>query len=296
MEAKHLLSVDLTEDKENDTLDDTPFTTARVSPEIQKRSKEAAQTAVKAFLKGMKLPMVVTGYVLVGLGFAVLSSFIGALPEAGLSTALRNAWWLLLIGIALGAAGGILLLAHRRIMKRNEEPTAEETSADSTWEDISRLVEMELGTPDEEQTTAVEVLPFEYKRKADGSVKEHLNEGCYANTPVYAWKEGDTLCLTDYDCVIKIPLSAFEGYYTVHEKYKVSVWYKDEECTEGPYAAFGIKEDGDCNYRLSTYYRVMIRNGEELFEMRVPCYDFAALCGLIDLPCLDSDGREQGIV
>ena len=287
METKHLISVNLTEDKNNAVTDDTPFTTARLSPETRKRSEEAAHAAFKVFMKRTKFPLMLAGYILVGLAFIVLMGFIKALPDVGLSTALRNAKWLLLGGAVFGAVGGFFLYAHKKTLNRSQEETAEEASANRTLENISQIVEMELGTPAEEQTTEVEVLPFEYKVKPDGTIKEHLNEGCYANTPRYFWKEEDVLCLTDYDCVMKIPVSAFEGYYTVREKYKISVWYKDEECTEGRYAAFGIKEDSDLNYRLSTYYRVMIRNGEERYEIRIPCYDFPAFRELVELPCLD---------
>ena len=109
MKLKHLLSTNLTEDKANDRLDDTPFTTARLTPETRARFQEASQTAVKALIKTIKLPMLIGAYILLGLGLLVLSAFIKALPDAGLSTALRNAWWILLIGVALAAAGGILL-------------------------------------------------------------------------------------------------------------------------------------------------------------------------------------------
>ena len=288
MEIKHLLSTNLTEDKANDRLDDTPFTTARLTPETRARFQEASQTAVKALIKTIKLPMLIGAYILLGLGLLVLSAFIKALPDAGLSTALRNAWWILLIGLALAAAGGILLAAHKRATnKQSDEESAEESSANRMLESVSSIVEMELGLPADDQMTEVEVLPFTYKIKPDGTVKEHLSEGCYSNVAIFLWREEDRLCLTDYDCVIKIPLSAVEGYYTVHEKYKISVWYKDEECTEEPYAAFDIKEDSDYNYRLSTYHRVMIRDGEERFEMRIPCYDLEAFKGLLDMPCLD---------
>ena len=287
METRHLISINVTDDKNGSILDDTPFTTARLTPETRKRFNEASKNAVKIFMKETKLPLLIAGYVLFALGFICVGGFLKALPDVGLSTALRNGKWILLAGIILGGVGLILMRTHKKIMNRDREQTAEEAAAGNALENVSQMVEAELGTPSEEETTDVEALAFEYKIKSDGSVKENLTAGCYGNTPLSLWREEETLCLTDYDCVMKIPVSAFEGYYTVHEKYKISIWYKDEECDKGPYAAYGIKEDNEGNYLLSTYYRVMIRNGEERYEMRIPCYDFPAFRELVDIPCLD---------
>ena len=287
METKNLLSIDLTDDKSNALPDETPFTTAVLSPETRKRSEEATHAAFKVFMKGVKLPLLLTGYILVGLAFIVLMGLIKALPDVGLSTALRNGKWLILGGAVSGAVGGILLLIHKKSQNRPQEETAEEASANRTLESISRIVEMELGLPDDDRMTVLDLLPYEYKRKDDGTCKEVLKSGCYNNACLSLWREEETLCLTDYECVIRIPLSAFEGYVTEDEKFKINFWYKDEECTEAPYDAYGIKEDSDGNYRLSTYYRVFIRHEEERYEMRIPCYDFPAFRELVDLPCLD---------
>ena len=294
MDTKHLFSVNVTEDKYNSDFDDTPFTTARLSPETRKRSKEAAEVSTKLLLKSTKMPLLILGYVLIGLGLIVITAFIEALPDAGLSTALRNAWWILLIGVILALAGGGILLYHKKAVNRDREESPEEAAANRSLENISQIVEMELGIPAEDQLTEVEVLPFEYKAAADGTVKESLQDGCYSNTVLYFWREEDTLCLTDYDCVMRLPTEALEGYVTVQGKHKISFWYKDEDCDKEPYAAYGIKEDKDYNYRMSTYYRVLIRHGDGRFEMRIPCYDFPAFQGLVEVACLD--GATHGAI
>ena len=292
MEHPHLLSVNLTEDKTNVYYDDTPFTVARLSPETRKASEASADEIHKLLMKNLKLPLLLAGYILLGLGAIILVGFLKALSEVDFMTALQNAKWLLVGGAALAIIGGILLVYHKKSTQSKdgedeESLTPEEEASFQSMENTAERVQFELGLPPDDQLTDVELLPYQYKRSADGTTKEILKDGCYANTVLFFWKEGDVLCLTDYDCVIKIPPDAIEGYYTVDSKYKVTMWWKDEEYDKEPYASYKIKEDSEGNYRLKTYYRVILRNGEERFEMRIPCYDFPTLKGLVNMVCLD---------
>ena len=297
MEQKHLLSVNLTEDKTNVYYDDTPFTAARLSPETRKAHEASADEVHKILMKSLKLPLLIAGYILIGIGLIVLCGFLGALPEAGFMKALQNGKWLLIGGAVLAAIGGGLLWYHKKTTQSSEkdsdseELTPEEDASFRVLENTARQVQFELDLPDEDGLTEIELLPYQYKVASDGTSKESLKNGCFANSVLFFWKEEDTLCLTDYDCTVKIPLSAIEGYYTVNEKYKIAMWWKDEEYDKEPYAAYKIKEDNEGNYKLGTYYRVIIRHGEDSFEMRIPCYDFPAFQGLVDVPCLDGQSQ-----
>ena len=72
-------------------------------------------------------------------------------------------------------------------------------------------------------------------------------------------------------------------------KYKISYWWKDEEFNKGEYARYGIKQDSEGNYRLRTYYRVVIRDGEDDYEIRVPAYDFEKIQEIVGAKCLDGE-------
>lgn len=291
MANKQLLSVDLTETKDNNYYDDTPFTTARLSAATRQASETSSKEVSKLIMKNMKLPLLFAGYILVGLGLIVLLGFIKALPDTEFMTALQNGKWLLIGGAVLAAVGGILLLIHKKTTQKNEEQdetTPEEDESFRKMENVAAQVQMELGTPEnDDDVTAVEILPYRYKSVADGDSKEVLKSGCYENTDMYFWREEEYLCLTDYDCVMKLPLSAIEGYFTADVKFKISFWWKDGDFDKGDYAPYKIKQDSEGNYKLHTFYRVMVRNGEDRFELRVPCYDFPVLQGLVDLKCLD---------
>ena len=292
MAEKHLIAVNLTDNKKNEYFDDTPFTTARISPATREAREKGSKEFAKAAMKSMKLPLLLGGYALIGLGLIVLMGFLKALPDTDFMTALTNGIWLLVGGAFSAAIGGALLLIHKRGQKKQDEsedlPDDMDESLNSL-EAVSRRIRVELDHPEDEQVTAVEVLPYRYKSTADGDTKEVLNSGCFENTEVFFWQEGDYLCFTDYECVQKLPKASIAGYYTVDAKYKISYWWKDEEFNKGAYAQFGIKQDSEGNYRLRTYYRVVIREGEDRYEIRVPAYDFAAFCGICEVKCLDGE-------
>jgi len=292
MAEKHLIAVNLTDDKKNEYFDDTPFTTARLSPATREAKESGTKELTKMMVKSMKLPLLLGGYALIGLGLIVLMGFLKALPDTDFMTALNNGKWLLIGGAVSAALGGALLLLHKRGQKKQEEseevPDGMEEPLNSL-EAVSRRVAMELSLPEDDQVTEIEVLPYRYKSTSDGGAKEVLNSGCFENTGVYFWVENETLCVTDYDSVMRIPLTAIEGYYTVDVRYKLSFWWKDGEFNKGEYAQYGIKQDSEGNYKLRTYYRVVIRDGEDCFELRIPCYDFAAFRGLCDIRCLDGE-------
>lgn len=292
MADKHLLSVNLTENKKNEYFDDTPFTTARISPATREAREKGSKEFAKAAMKSMKLPLLLGGYILIGLGLIVLMGFLKALPETDFMTALSNGIWLLVGGAVSAAVGGVLLILHKRGQKKQDESEDLPDDMDeslSSLEAVSRRIKVELDHPEDEQVTGIEVLPYRYKSTADGDTKEALNSGCFENTEVFFWQEGDDLCVTDYECVLKFPKAAVEGYYTADVKYKISFWWKDEEFNKGEYARYGIKEDSEGNYKLHTYYRVMIRNGEDRYEIRVPAYDFDKFQEIVGAACLDGE-------
>ena len=126
----------------------------------------------------------------------------------------------------------------------------------------------------------------------DGEEQEYIEQDVYQNSQIQAWRDGDSVCLTDDDCVMRVPVSAFTGYYTVNSPYVISMWWKDTEYNEGEYKQYHIRLNSDRNYALETYYDVVIADGEDHYDLLIPCYDFSAFCGLVELNCLDSEEPE----
>ncbi|MBR6782373.1 MAG: hypothetical protein IKM33_04165 [Clostridia bacterium] len=290
MKTKHIFSISLAKDKTNQYFDDTPFTTKRISPFTRKAQEQGTKEFTKAVMKSMNLPQLLIGYILIGLGIIVLGGFLEALPDTDFMTALNNGKWLLVGGAASVALGGGLLLYHKHHFQKQEESEDIPDGLDeplNSLDAVSRRINMELNLPEDDQLIGVEILPYRYKPTSDGDTREVLDNGCFENTEVFFWREDDYLCVTDYDSVMKLPVTAVEGYYTADVKYKISYWIKDEEYNAGEYAQYNIKEDSETNYKLRTYYRVMLREGETRYEIRVPCYDFPKFQKIVGAACLD---------
>ena len=290
--SKHLFAISLAENKKNEYFDDTPFTAGRISPTTREARETTAKDFTKAMMKSLHLPALLIGYLLIVLGAAVLLAFLKALPDTDFMTALANGIWLLIGGGVSVAIGACLLIYCRRSSKKQEEsedlPEGMDESLNS-MEAVSRRIQMELNLPDDDAVTEVEILPYRYKPTSDGDTKEVLNNGCFENTSVFFWAEGDDICVTDYECVMRFSKTAVMGYRAEDVKYKISYWFKDEEYNKGEYAQYNIKEDSEGNYRLRTYYTVLLREGEDTYEIRVPAYDFGKLQEVVEMARLDGE-------
>ena len=290
--TKHLFAISLAENKKNEYFDGTPFTAGRISPTTREARETTAKDFTKAMMKSLHLPALLIGYLLIVLGAAVLLAFLKALPDTDFMTALANGIWLLIGGAFSAAIGGALLIYCKRASRKQEESEELPEGMDAplnSMEAVSRRIQMELNLPDDDAVTEVEILPYRYKPTSDGDTKEVLNNGCFENTSVFFWTEGDDICVTDYECVMRFSKTAVMGYRTEDVKYKISYWFKDEEYNKGEYAQYNIKEDSEGNYRLRTYYTVLLREGEDTYEIRVPAYDFGKLQEVVEMACLDGE-------
>ena len=290
--TKHLFAISLAENKKNEYFDDTPFTAGRISPTTREARETTAKDFTKAMFKTLKLPQLLVGYILIGLGLIVLAGFIKALPDTDFMTALTNGIWLLIGGAFSAAIGGALLIYCKRASKKQEESEELPEGMDAplnSMEAVSRRIQMELNLPDDDAVTEVEILPYRYKSTSDGDTKEALNNGCFENTSVFFWAEGDDICVTDYECVMRFSKTAVMGYRAEDVKYKISYWFKDEDHDKDEYAQYNIKEDSESNYRLRIYYTVLLRHGEDTYEIRVPCYDFGRFQEIVGAACLDGE-------
>ena len=290
--TKHLFSVSLNENKKNEYFDDTPFTAGRIAPTTREAKDTTAKAFTKAMMKSLHLPALLISYLLIALGVAVLLAFLKALPDTDFMTALTNGIWLLIGGGASAAIGACLLIYCKRSSKKQEESEDLPENMDeslNSMEAVSRRIQMELNLPDDDHVTEVEILPYRYKATSDGDTKEVLNNGCFVNTSVFFWAEGDDICVTDYECVMRFSKTAVMGYRTEDVKYKIPFWFKDEDHDKGEYAQYNIKEDSEANYRLRVYYTVLLRHGEDTYEIRVPAYDFGKLQEVVEMACLDGE-------
>ena len=105
---------------------------------------------------------------------------------------------------------------------------------------------------------------------------------------MFAYKDGDLLCVADYNDVYSIPISAFTSIEKIERSVTILGWSKDEGFDSEVYAEYGMTETEEGFISLPYYYsaRIAIENedGEaEEFELLIPPYEYKAfsdLCGL----------------
>lgn len=282
--ARHLFAFDLTASKENDRADNNPFVTARLSDALRKKQDEQSELVLNDLKKGVVFrPEFIAACVLGVLGAVALIVMTGLTESLTAAESFSQYGWLAVTGLVLIAGAIVLGIIGSRRAKTHTQ-SDDFSAITKNVESLGQLTTDELGIP--EDTAAMDILPYQYKKAGD-SEREIVEHGVYQNLELYVWSDGDCLCLTDHDSVMRVPISAFAGYRTVDERFKIFMWWKDEDHDKGEYKQYKIIEDNEFNYRLKTYYEVMIADGDTAYAMRVPCYDFPVLQKLVSLPCLD---------
>ena len=104
----------------------------------------------------------------------------------------------------------------------------------------------------------------------------------YRNRPIWAFREGEALCLTDNDQVWAIPLSALTKMTWVKKRAVCVGWNKEESEGEYPYKAFVSRRNQYGRYACKCF-RVEIHAPQGDYFLLLPGYEqefFSTLTGL----------------
>ncbi len=303
---KNLFSFDRTGKDTAVFVDDNPFVTARLSDGLQARM-EAMDARLDAILNGpapdtqspqgtdraghkrsfvarhwpvwVSLLMVTAAFFLIRLAFRDESSAV----------------WIMVAGIALLVCAWVLISKETRQLRKGITDTSS-PDLTSYSQDMDRLAgeaRRELHIPG--NAAELEVLPFLYTRKK-GAIKRYTPAHTYHNLLLYAWREGDSLCLSEGHAVLTIPKTAIVGYRGCDERYTVDMWLKKEKCNEGRYKQYHIRQTGLLSCRVKGYNRIVIRTDgggdtpetyREDYEMLIPCYDWPEMEKLLHINQID---------
>ncbi len=278
MNPKPLYAIDLTQNKKNEYADPTPFHSATLSPAMRARQAQASHDFSRRMWRSFSFLRLIAALICLSVGIMMLCSLLGNVIDALLSdTAQRlqgRVWGLLLVGVALLAAGLLLMRAHKKKIESLESDTNLNRAADQL-EDVHQAIRAELGLPPFEEMTQIDLMPFCYRRVGD-DIREVRPKAVYETIYAHLWREADHLYLTDQDAVMTIPLSAIESCTTLDDPIVISLWWKEEEPSEAPWAAIGITEDKEFHYHVPGYAEISIRADDGLYALRIPVYDLPA--------------------
>ena len=285
---KNLFSINKTTDRDAAEFDATPYTAAHVSDGVRDKLKSAfsvleEETAPrKVSPEEAALRKQSNRYWLICIGcFALaLLLFFGG-EQIGLYSAVPA---LHVLDLALLVCAIVFNFKARKVSRKQSALDSSRLNLDFTeaskrLEEAAAEAARELGVP--AGALSVDVLPYHYK-VSDGAQVPVGKKGRFDNVSVSAFVEGDALCLATAHELLRIPRAHISGYRTYDEEYEIDMWLKPEEFDSERYKEFGIRKSGFLARRLRGYYGIVIE-GEEAFELRIPCYDFSPVRELLSL-------------
>ena len=152
--------------------------------------------------------------------------------------------------------------------KRKKENSS--TTAEDIFQSILNVSKDYLGIP--ANAVSIEILSYQANKKNDElKVAKHL---IYNNIVLSVFIEKDMLCFADLFDVIGIPLSAIERIEEVEESYFFQYWHKKEK-----FSTCGIKSKNFpvLHFEAQVYQRIVLKLGQEDFEIRLPAYELNTL-------------------
>ena len=266
---KPFFCIDITSDKKNEASNGSEFITRTASKqkveEFENKQEELEQTIKKSQLP---LWIRIVKYIL-GVFFLINSI---ACIRAGLSTALKNAPILVIVG----AVCGILWVILQIISKVKEKKVLENENAEQQSEEIDRdfkLIHKELDVP--ENAAEIDVLIFKYKLK-NGEIRPHTSgfqTTAYVNLTVKIYETLNELHIADLENVYSFDKSELRAISTVNKRIAVPLWNKEEEPTKGIYKPYKMTVNNVGDVFLKPYHILEIERNNQLFGLYFPCYE-----------------------
>ncbi len=282
---KPLYAIDLTKSKDNTATDTTPLHTAQISEALRQQQRAADAELTRRIRRAYGIRLFIGALLLAAIGAAVLCLFVDMVMESlfteETAQIVAQFWWLSAAGLGLMLVGAVLYVLSRRRRGEMEGDPAYKEAADRA-DRLHQAVEAELGLPPESHMTQVDLLPFRY-RTSGRRIKEMREEGIYENVYAYLWRSGDTLCITDSDAVITVPLSSVDSFVMVDEVCSIRYWRKEEDPEASRWVECAEDEDSGRFYRVRGIGEMRIRYEDEIYLLRVPGYEFDVVQRMLEL-------------
>lgn len=211
-------------------------------------------------------------------GFAALLWFVLCWLQVGsFGAAFFIFPWLLPVSaVGLFAGFGIVAYEVRRAHKTAASPAV--AQFEEQFEKNEEECREQLRIPDD--TDGVDVFLFPYRVK-DGKEKiSPIQNFQYMNMELEVFREGDTLCFSDLELVVKIPLCEIYEIARIDKKVLMWGWNKETSYKKGEYKPYKIRSKGYGSYSLKPYYSLRIRRDEEEFEILIPGYEIETILSL----------------
>ena len=129
---------------------------------------------------------------------------------------------------------------------------------------------------------SIDVFLYVYTTKSGKEVP--INKSIkYVNTPIKAFKEGDSLMIADLQTVFAIKKQWFKGVEIIPERVTFNCWNKDENYGSAKYRSYGVKPAAMGGLAVKGCYKFILEKDGKSFAIIIPPYDGEIFLKLIDL-------------
>lgn len=246
-----------------DTLDDNEFVVKRLSPEAERLSEKAARLE----LNKDKTPWYAY---LVSIAF-MFSIFPLSLLLKWLFPDFWEAWGDLIYEVFL-----IIFIIFSSMIEARFRPSRRQRVI--LLSESAAAVRAELGIP--EAVREIDVLPYLYM-ETPKEVVPARKDGRFDNIPVCIWREGDDLCLSDEDTLIRINVRDIGEMREVKRKVHIDAWYKAQAVDAPIYKPY-VKQSAWSGINVLSYLEAEIKEVDGNKYLLIPGYDASTFRELAD--------------
>lgn len=273
---KPIFAIDITLDKNNDSVNGSEFITNTVSSQ-KSTELESNQEELQESFDASRFPfwLRLVHFVCGILALIVAAGVFRNLPVVSFSQMIKNAPVLIISGAACGVAWVVLQI----LSKKKEKKVLKERNVEQQMKEIDddlKEIYSELGLP--QDAINVDVLLFKYKIK-DGKVRPQtigIQSAPYICMEMRAYADGKRLHLSDAKNLYSFDLSRFKYINTVNKRISIANWNKNQEPKKGEYKQYKMTVDNTGFIWFKPYYILEGECNGEAFGIYFPCYELPA--------------------
>lgn len=273
---KPIFCIDVTHNKNNQTVNGNEFVTAKVS-NLQADMLEKAVDRVSAQEEKTKLPAFLNILRLVFLGTFVFCFSVFLSHMAGGSTfiqAYQNGPLLVWIGLGSLILWG--LLAYWGSKKEKDIRQSDETQhIVATADQLLENVYEELKVP--RTAASMDILVFRYVEKKGQVVPKNTGILTFMSCVCKVFSENGALCIADADQRYEIPFGQIRRIVTVNKEGFIPTWNKEIPTNKPPYKQYKLRIDNYGFIHFRPYYILELEHCGETWGIYFPSYELSLI-------------------
>lgn len=273
---KPLISIDLTNDKNNLIMNGTQFIVATPSDVLHQRLEKSIDEADEV-VEQAKLPLVLTVFQAIFgvVGVAIVAGMIESLDGLSLKEMYQRAPWLIWVGVACIVIFSVIHFLGKGKAKAVLS-TDESVNTFSHLASVKEAIYTELSVP--ASAKEVDILSFFYEVKNEKIKvrKKGLQTAQYFNSAHKIYAENDKFYMVNLEAKNEFPLSSLRAIRTVNKRIVVDEWDKDEPFNKGIYKPYKISVTKQGDYTYKGYHILELEIDGEVWGIYFPAYELSA--------------------